>query len=266
MKRKNRNFYVKKMQMSVMLSFGVFMLAIALSGCTKKGRGEILLPLEEQTEPTADTLTETEAGPEADTLRQTEETPVTENVNASAEQNDAKKIPKEQTPVHLYVHVCGAVSEPGVYELPEGSRVYEAVALAGGFTEEAEKDYVNQAQVVPDAAKIVIPTVKEAESLCEEEDSLQYGILTMDPAVVGTQANSGSGALSDVEGTGGLVNLNTAGKAELCTLPGIGEAKADAIIQYRAQIGCFTSKEQIMEISGIKEALYTRLQDQICVN
>lgn len=265
MKRKNRNFYVKKMQKSVTLLFGVFMLAVVFSGCTKKNRGELLLPLEEQTEPEADTLAE--AGPEADTLGQIEETAVTGNAHASAEQNDTKTALAEQTPDLLYVHVCGAVAEPGVYELSAGSRVYEAVALAGGFTEEAAKDYVNQAQVVTDAAKIVIPTVEEAELLCAKEaDSAQYGILTMEPAAVGTQAASGTGAVPDVKSTGGLVNLNTAGKAELCTLPGIGEAKADAIIQYRTQIGCFTSKEQLMEISGIKEALYTKLQDQICVN
>lgn len=267
MKRKNRNFCIKKMQKPIMLLFGVFTLAVVFCGCTKKNTGELLLPLEEQTESEADTLTEANEEPEADFFKQTEEAAAAGNADTLAEQDGTKTEPSGQAPVFFYVHVCGAVEEPGVYELSAGSRVYEAVALAGGFTEDAARDYVNQAQAVPDAAKIVIPTVEEAEALrAKEADSSQYGMLTMESAVMGTQAEASTCAVSDGISTGGLVNLNTAGKAELCTLPGIGETKADAIIQYRSQIGCFTSKEQLMEIAGIKEALYTKLQDRICVN
>lgn len=245
MMKKNRNFYVKKMQKCAMVLVGVLWLAMVFTGCTKKtDEGMTLFPLDEKA-----------VKDETESFRQ-EDVPDAEETS----QPQLGTLPEPViSPALLCVHVCGAVQNPGVYELPAGSRVYEAIALAGGFTEDAAQDYVNQAQAVLDAAKIVIPTIEEAEALQEQEaDSRRYGILTTETDVrLGTQ----NGQTQE-----DLVNLNTAGKAELCTLPGIGEAKAEAIIRYRTQIGCFSSKEQLMEITGIKDTLYETLQDKICVN
>lgn len=250
------DFYVKKMQKFSIVLFGVLWTVISLCGCTKKDEAQMmLLTLEEEAEAESKSvMAESENGLEA-----------MPDTGAESVQTESQGLvpPEEVQPGFLYVHICGAVLNPGVYELPAGSRVYEVVEQAGGFTEDAAKDYVNQAQVVPDAAKIVIPTLQDVETVkADEQVNVQYGILSKESVESETQAKSSEDSEKVING---LVNLNTASKAELCALPGIGEAKADAIVEYRTQIGVFTSKEQIMEIEGIKDGLYSKIQDKICV-
>lgn len=132
-----------------------------------------------------------------------------------------------------FVHICGEVEQPGVYEVDEGSRVCDVLILAGGFTKEADTRAVNMAQPVFDGMQVVIPSYQEETVRQEEEE--------------------------------GLINLNTASKALLCTLPGIGESRASAIIAYREEKGGFSSVEEIMQVSGIKEAMYEKLKDLIVV-
>ena len=103
------------------------------------------------------------------------------------------------------MYVCGAVVNPGVYELPENSRVYEAVAMAGGMTEDAGAEAVNQAEIVTDGQMLRIPTI--AEVLAAQED-----------------ASGDSGATDD-----SLLNINQAEVADFMTLPGIGQSKAEGI-------------------------------------
>ena len=134
----------------------------------------------------------------------------------------------------ICVYVCGAVKKQGVYHLPAGSRVYEAIAAAGGFGKNAAREAVNQAERLEDGMQLTIPTrqgEKEAEK--ETED--------------------------------GKVNLNTATKEELMSLSGVGEAKAESIINYREQQGKFKKIEDIMLISGIKEGLFQKIKDYIKV-
>ena len=104
----------------------------------------------------------------------------------------------------IFVHVCGEVVHPGVYELKAGSRVYEAVKAAGGMSENAAQNFLNQAEILEDGQQIYVPS--------EEEIS---------------DTDSENGRTDD-----GKVNLNQASKEQLMTLPGVGEAKADAIIRY----------------------------------
>ena len=106
-----------------------------------------------------------------------------------------------------FVHICGQVKEPGVYELPEGSRVYEAVEAAGGFTEKAAAEALNLAEKITDGMKITVYDREEARTL----------------EAFGLSESGGPGS-------GGLVNLNTAGKEALMTLSGIGESKAEDIL------------------------------------
>ncbi|HCM91626.1 MAG TPA: hypothetical protein DIS78_03540 [Lachnospiraceae bacterium] len=148
-------------------------------------------------------------------------------------------------PDGVTVYVCGAVNSPGVYTLDPGLRIVDAVSAACGLREDADECYVNLATLLEDGQRIYIPTREEtAESRGE--------LIT-----VGTDGSS--------DRDGGKVNINLADAAELMTLPGIGEAKASLIIEYRNQNGRFGTIEDIMKISGIKEGMFNRIKDRICI-
>lgn len=146
----------------------------------------------------------------------------------------------ETKPVICYVHVSGAVYKPGVYQLPGDSRVYEAIARAGGLREDAYEGAVNQAELVTDGQMIVIPTYDEWN------------------ASGGVNAAGQETAADD-----GLVNINTADETTLCSLPGIGLSRAQAIIAYRQEHGEFASLEAIQNVTGIKAGLYEKIKDKI---
>ena len=137
----------------------------------------------------------------------------------------------------LCVYVCGEVKSPGVYELPEGSRIVDAVEAAGGMTEAASGTWLNLAEPVSDGQKIEVPSETEASELEKEHQEAQPG----------------------------LVNLNTASAEELMTLTGIGESKAEAILSYREEHGGFEKPEELMEIPGIKEGVFEKIRDQVTV-
>ena len=148
-------------------------------------------------------------------------------------------VPESSDGAVVMVHICGWVAAPGVYGVPEGSRVYEVIELAGGFLPEAAESYLNLAQIVSDGQKLVVPSVDEVESD-------RYGQIA-----------------DDAEN--GLVNINTADKERLMTLPGIGQSRAEAIIAWREQNGSFQTPEDIMQVSGIKEAAYEKIKRLITV-
>ena len=155
------------------------------------------------------------------------------SVSAESETEEEGAVPQEeQEPAEtVYVYVCGAVNAPGVYELKKDARVFEAITLAGGMTAEAAPEAVSQARTVADGEQIYVPTVREVQM-------------------------QGSGVEDIVTGNAdvsGKVNINTAGKDELMTLTGIGEAKAQSILDYREEHGKFGSIEDLMLIEGIKE-------------
>ena len=169
----------------------------------------------------------------------------------------------------ICVHVCGAVKNPGVYQLAAGSRVFEAVREAGGFTAEADESYVNQAQQLTDGIKLTIPTVEQVENACQDGSMGQPGIVEGNnagqPDGYGIQAGS-SGTDQAESGPDGKININTASEAQLCEIPGIGATRAAAIVAYRQQSGGFASIEDIMNVSGIKEGTYEKIKDRITVN
>lgn len=154
----------------------------------------------------------------------------------------------------LSVYVCGAVHAPGVYELPAGSRLYQAIDAAGGMREDADKNYLNLAMELADGEKLQVPTVEEVQTgvFAERTETMEQA--------------SGKGDSGSKGGGPGLVNINTADETLLMTLPGIGEAKAKSIIAYRMDKGSFAKIEDIMNISGIKQAAYDKIKDKICVN
>ena len=162
----------------------------------------------------------------------------------------------------LVVHICGAVSAPGVYELPAGSRIIDAVEAGGGFLPEADEACCNLAEEIVDGCQIYIMT--KSESCADGQAEKKAGIQTSpDSDMQTTDRNVRSNSATALEN--GLVNLNTADVAALMTLPGIGESRAKAIISYREQHGAFAQIEDIMKISGIKQAAFSKIKDKITV-
>lgn len=162
----------------------------------------------------------------------------------------------------LVVHICGAVPAPGVYELPAGSRIIDAVEAGGGFLPEAEEACCNLAEEIVDGCQIYIMT--KSESCADGQTEKKAGIQTSpDSDMQTTDRNVRSNSATALEN--GLVNLNTADVAALMTLPGIGESRAKAIISYREQHGAFAKIEDIMKISGIKQAAFSKIKDKITV-
>lgn len=172
---------------------------------------------------------------------QNKETVVETTVGPAAETGQIE----EEKKASIFVYVCGEVNAPGVYELLSGARVYEAVEAAGGLSENAADNYVNLAQVIDDGEKILIPC---------KEDILNGTV---------TALENGSAQASSEPGK---ININTADADALTTLPGIGEAKANSIISYREANKGFKSKEELMQIEGIKEGVYNKIKDLIIIN
>lgn len=167
---------------------------------------------------------------------------VTEEIN-SQESEDSVNKTVTQSPTNqeeksiIFIHICGEVKQPGVYEFEKEPRAVEVIEKAGGFTKKADTSAINQAEVLTDGIQLVIPKKgkkKNTEQVTEEESL-------------------------------GKVNINTASKEELMTLTGIGESKADLILTYREENGGFQKKEDLMNITGIKEGVYSQIKDDITV-
>ena len=150
-------------------------------------------------------------------------------------------LPEAPPETGITVDVSGAVIQPGVYQLPAGSQVEDAIEAAGGLLAEAYPESLNMAAPLSDGTKVLVP-LRPSDTGLEDDtsDTTRYG--------------------------GGFpININTASKNTLTALPGIGETKAQAIIDYRTEHGPFTHPEQLMEVSGIGPATYEKLKDLITI-
>lgn len=161
--------------------------------------------------------------------------------------SELEEIELETQETLLYVYICGAVNKPGVYTLPEGSRVCDLFVAAGGLADDAATDYWNQARILVDGEMLYVPTVEEAKERYSGglEDSYQ---------------------VADANNASGKINLNTASVEQLMEIPGIGESKARAIINYRDTNGGFSSIEEVMNIEGIKEGVFSKMKEYIVIN
>lgn len=143
----------------------------------------------------------------------------------------------------VFVHVSGAVIRPGLVTLDAGARVVDAIAAAGGLTPEADPAGVNLARPVSDGEQLVVPREGEAP-----------------PAVSGGAAGAGSPTAG-----GAVVNVNTAGLAELETLPRIGPALAQRILDWRAANGRFSAPTDLLKVTGIGDKVFDGLKDRVSV-
>ena len=132
------------------------------------------------------------------------------------------------------MHICGEVVNEGVYEVEKGTRIYELIEMAGGLTEEAASEGVNQARVLEDGEQIIICTKEELESSSSGESE--------------------------------FININRADVNGLCQIPGIGESRANDIIKYRDEQGGFSTVDDIMKVPGIKAGTYEKIKEYIVVN
>ena len=142
----------------------------------------------------------------------------------------------------LYVHILGAVQHPGLYRFTEGDRAIDAIAAAGGYTDEADLAQLNLARYLSDGEQIYIPTKKESAA----------------GGAVGTPGVPSAAS-------GGKVNLNTADAASLETLPRVGPALAARILAWREANGRFTSVEDLMSVSGIGDKTFAGLKDLVTI-
>lgn len=213
-----------------MLFMNVLFAGMGLSGC-QNHKTEIMLD-DQDTEKN----TETESGSE-------------ETANEVTVLNEAElsEIPQEEIQAEIFVDVCGAVANPGVYEMDADSRVFQVIEAAGGFLPEAASASVNQAQPVSDGQQIYVPTQEEVEE----------GTM---PAVIQQTETAGDSDMAE-----GVVNINTADADILKSLSGIGDAKAQAILAYREEYGAFSTIEEIMQVPGIKESTFSAIKDKITV-
>lgn len=152
-----------------------------------------------------------------------------------AKESQRDGIAKDGEKEQIYVQVSGAVVKPGVYTLDAGSRIFQAIELAGGVTESADTGSLNQAEILSDGQMVYIMETGEDEK-------------------------EGSPAAKQDDGK---VNINTATESELMTLPGIGESKARSILAWREANGNFTQIEDLMKVEGIKDGVFSKIKDSV---
>ncbi|WP_223638056.1 helix-hairpin-helix domain-containing protein [Planococcus sp. 4-30] len=173
-----------------------------------------------------------------------ETTPAASLELISAESPQQTETPENENPViesTLMIDMKGQVVSPGVYELPAGSRMQDAIDAAGGFTPEADSRSINLALIVVDETSLYVPAAGEEIIL---------------PAAQQTAPGS-SGST--------LININLATETELMELPGIGPSKAAAILAYREEAGSFKTPEELTEVTGIGDKTFEQLKELIIV-
>ena len=164
----------------------------------------------------------------------------------------------EEQPQTCYVYVCGAVVTPGVYEMNAGARLYDVIESANGMTKEAEETSFNLAGEVYDGMMLIIPTKDQwaGGEFVPDENGLP---------VRAQDIREVAGKVSAAEGQDELVDINRATADQLCTLPGVGKAKAESILAYRQEHGSFQTIEEIKNVTGIGDGLFEKIRSKIKV-
>lgn len=172
------------------------------------------------------------------------------NILAQVDSIQSSDTVKEIDTPMIYVHLCGAVMNPQVYQVEAGTRLVDIIEAAGGLISEAAGDYINQAMIVEDGQRIYIPTKDEIKEL------------TLAEYAKGDNSSQGK---QKTDTASSKLNINTAEETELTTLPGIGQAKARSIIEYRNKNGDFKDITDLKKIPGIKDGLFAPIADLITI-
>lgn len=200
-------------------------------------------------------LEETEVSRRAFDVQSMESAQEKEEIQVSTVENSVEgSFTEESETQKICVHIAGAVQKPGVYILEAGSRVYQGIEAAGGVCEDADIQDLNLAKQMKDAQKVYVQKV--GEDLTKTNGGLEQYIQESD------DFSDSFGVNEDFDEVDKL-NLNTAGKEQLVTLVGIGEKRAEDIIEYRNKHGRFESVKDIMKVPGIKESAYEKIKDRI---
>ncbi len=223
---------IKQLNTLVILTLTAFFL-LGFTGCS--GRDEVLIF------GTDDVKTEAEENDPAKTI--------VDVPDHDESRNEGDGPIKTDTDSVIVVYVCGAVNSPGVVSVPMGSRVIDALELAGGFCDGANEIYVNLAASVNDGDQIYFPYEGEDDETIAGRTEF------------GTEEQTGL-----YSGKNYPININNADASILCSIPGIGESKALAIVSYRENNGRFSVVEDIKNVSGIGDALFEKIRDHICVD
>ena len=182
---------------------------------------------------------------------------------------DIKKDEEEEEEVYYQVDIKGEVINPGIYTVKEGSRVIDVIRLAGDLTKVADTSVLNLSKKVKDEMVIIVysydevvnfTATKEKEEI-EQEACLSQNGIQNDACIKDSTDDTSSSSVV----ISGKLSLNTATLDELMTLPGIGEAKAQAIIEYREEVGAFQNIEELKEVSGIGDAIFDQIKENITI-
>lgn len=179
-----------------------------------------------------------------------------------------EKIVKEKTikkeKINYFVDIKGAVNNPGVYKLEEGSRIIDVINESGGLREDADTSIINLSRKIFDEMFIVIYTKDEINKYKEETISTNKINEKIKKEIISIDKNNDA-EIKKEETKSDKVNINTATKEELLTLTGIGESKAESIIKYREENGGFEKIEDIKNVSGIGDSAFEKIKENITV-
>lgn len=160
---------------------------------------------------------------------------------------------EESNSKKVIVDIKGMINNPGVYEVDSNLRVNDVIELAGGLKEGADTSNINLAKLVSDEMTIIIYSTEEVLEKFKQEVCICNCPYIQNDACINSNNDDN------------LININTAGIEELTTLTGIGDVKAEAIIKYRSEVGKFKTKEELLNVEGIGEALFEKIKDNITV-
>lgn len=183
------------------------------------------------------------------------------------EEKKTNNLEIEEAIKYITVDIKGEVKSPGVYKIEEGKRVVDAINASGGLTKKAVTKYINLSKVLKDEDVIIINNISELEKIEDKKNIEEIKInnksnISVKESDVITNDKSDIVKESD-SNKNTIVNINTCTLDELLSINGIGESKAKSIMEYRENVGLFTSKEDIMKVSGIGNSLYDKIKDYI---
>lgn len=187
--------------------------------------------------------------------------------DASDESNGRllRAVPKNSTSATIIVHIVGAVKVPGVYELPANSRMNDALRAARGFVSNADRNSVNLAEKISDGQKIVFPFIASAkEDNTFTVAKTSEGNSTTQNAESKSEKRTSRTKSKKSQNTD-IVNINTASEEELMTIVGVGKVLARSIVNYRATHGTFTAVEELLQVRGIGQKKFQKLQNQVTI-